>query len=151
MLIFKRKRNQSFVSSSHLKSTKVLNFGGRRGGGVYSWVFENRWWGVWEFENSFLFVVFQGRRSGLGDQACISKSGASKPLGLLRRLLAQGRNLGWDFLFSLRQRNGLSEAQFQVTLKTHFSRELQFLGSFLGENQIDRVSLGHSELPSWGA
>ena len=36
--------------------------------------------GGWEFENSFLFVVFQGRRSGLGDQACISKSGASKPL-----------------------------------------------------------------------
>lgn len=29
---------------------------------------------------SFLFVVFQGRRSGLRDQACISKSGASKPL-----------------------------------------------------------------------
>lgn len=25
-------------------------------------------------------VVFQGRRSGLGDQACISKSSASKPL-----------------------------------------------------------------------
>lgn len=33
-----------------------------------------------EFENTLLFVGFQGRRSGLGHQACISKSGASKLL-----------------------------------------------------------------------
>lgn len=33
-----------------------------------------------EFENTLLFAGFQGRRSGLGHQTCISKSGASKPL-----------------------------------------------------------------------
>lgn len=34
---------------------------------------------VFGFESSFLFVLFQGRRSGLGEQACTSKPGASEP------------------------------------------------------------------------